>query len=161
MCLTSKSVLPSMPVLHLLFMSSPHKSSGTEWRCRSRTFCPGNVASEQNRRQPSFPGSGEGETGFRWEFGPGALDVFFHPKSPWCYNPHNISLGELLFSKCKIEVQSIKVLSSLTVLSLVGLAVKLGSFASGIVFYVMDFTVRTVWECLLQRFPNLSRTFYH
>ena len=45
-------------------------------------------------------------------------------------------------------------LSSPTVLSLVGLAVKLGSFYSDIMFCVMDFTVRTVWECLLQRFPE-------
>ena len=51
--------------------------------------------------------------------------------------------------------RALKCSDGLTVMmSLVGLVVKPESFYSDIIFCMMDFTVSTMWECLLQRFPK-------
>ena len=69
-------------------------------------------------------------------------------------NPHNISLEQLLFPKCEIEVQSIKVFRQSACDVTCGPGSKTRVFYSDLMFYMMDFTVSTMWECLLQRFPK-------
>lgn len=68
--------------------------------------------------------------------------------------PHSISSGERLFLKCAIEVQSTKVLRQSACDVTCGADSKTRVFYSDFMFYMMDFTVSTMWECLLQRFPK-------
>lgn len=111
-----------------------------------------------SRWQPSHQGSDGGETGVGWRLDQAPGDVCFYPMSLWCYNPHNISLGKLLlfpsFRNVKWKDRALKCSGCLTLMSLMGLLVKLRSLYSDIMFYMMDFPVSTIWECLLQRFPK-------